>query len=415
VAGGNENLADLKFSLSEDWQRRIAPWLLTRNFLLVFALVFFLIAWNRGIALIYGLSALMLGVLMVAFLAPYLSLRGVNVTRQRYFESEVDAVLEMPVHVTAGDGRKRYMLQVVDAVPCATDDSRNPMIYLPRLRHAETTSYQVKLEKRGMYELGPLVLQSGYPLGVQTVRRTLEETRATLLVKPSPFRIGTLHLSRAAPSRLTGVQHTVRRGGHDEFTALREYRSGDSLRHVHWSKSSQGRGLFVREYDSHRASAVNIVLNRAASADHGEAPHSTFEYQVRIAVSVARYCTDQGIPVALYGCGPGVDFPDCTQGHYQKIVESLALVNTLQHGSSYLDLLQSTMQRRPQGCWVVFANDDDVGFGTLRYHAGVSQLLPVVFNLGSFGAKSPGRGRAFWNTATAYRISRFDELEKVFQ
>lgn len=60
----NESLFDVKFELNEALQQRLRPFLNIRNFLALFALLFFLVAWNRGIPLIYGLSALMLSVLV---------------------------------------------------------------------------------------------------------------------------------------------------------------------------------------------------------------------------------------------------------------------------------------------------------------------------------------------------------------
>jgi uncharacterized protein (DUF58 family) len=225
-------------------------------------------------------------------------------------------------------------------------------------------------------------------------------------------------LNRAATQYTQGSFLSPRKGGCDEFTSLREFRHGDSPRHIHWAKSSQGREFQVKEYESQQANVLSIVLDQSIVSNVGEGRFSTFEYQVTIAVSIARFCMDQGIPVALYAGNESVAIPECNESQYQNIAESLALV-TLEEANGdtipYRDYAQSLIAERPQGCWVLFANDESNELDTLGYHSFLSQVLIVEFNCRSFRfpLSSPGAGSP--TGACDYHISRNDDLEKVFR
>jgi hypothetical protein len=57
------------------------PWLTLRNALAVLAAILFLVAWNQGVALLYGMFALVLATLVMAWITPKLVLRDVHVRR----------------------------------------------------------------------------------------------------------------------------------------------------------------------------------------------------------------------------------------------------------------------------------------------------------------------------------------------
>ena len=202
MASTKDSLFDVKLELSNGLQDKLARYINIRNFLILFALVFFLIAWNRGIALIYVMSALMLGVLLVSYLAPFLSLRGVSVRRETYLVAAVGQAVHVSLRLEqVGRGWGR-MLEVIDRVPCAEKDSREPSVYIPRLHHSLETAYQVTMDWRGIHTLGPLELRSSYPLGVHCVRRTVVDSTATVLVHPTPFTVAQMTFDKAA-ARMT--------------------------------------------------------------------------------------------------------------------------------------------------------------------------------------------------------------------
>lgn len=58
-----------------------------------------------------------------------------------------------------------------------------------------------------------------------------------------------------------GSAMTPYSGGNDEIRLLREYREGDSVRHVHWNLTARMDELWVREYDSERDVPLHFFID----------------------------------------------------------------------------------------------------------------------------------------------------------
>ncbi|WP_049903986.1 DUF58 domain-containing protein [Halococcus agarilyticus] len=144
-----------------------------------------------------------------------------------------------------------------------------------------TVEYDVELEERGEYRLGPLTLAVTDVLGLFTKEFTYAK-RTPVLVYPECY-------------RLAGVEG--RFGGHDPFDdreafdELREYVPGDSLRDVHWKSSAKRDDLVVMEFDS-TADATGVTVVAEAVAGYDDAMASA-------AASVVTHLLDAGLAVGL--------------------------------------------------------------------------------------------------------------------
>lgn len=97
--------------------------------------------------------------------------------------------------------------------------------------------------RRGRLPLGRLTVVSRFPLGLFRAWSPLE-LAAECLVYPAPAP------QRSLPPTQTGaVGSSGGQGqGHDDFAALRPYRAGDSLRHVHWKAAAREQGLHSKQF-----------------------------------------------------------------------------------------------------------------------------------------------------------------------
>lgn len=96
-------------------------------------------------------------------------------------------------------------------------------------------------ERRGWHQLGFIVLESRYPLGLFRIWSRFSFDWQGLVypapaesVKPFPM---------AADDSASGIDI-----GEEDFSGFRAYQAGDSLKHVHWKGYAKGRGLFTRIY-----------------------------------------------------------------------------------------------------------------------------------------------------------------------
>ncbi|MFN9183012.1 MAG: DUF58 domain-containing protein [Planctomycetota bacterium] len=123
---------------------------------------------------------------------------------------------------------------------------------LPRVRPGETNyaTYQIHFPQRGQFFAGPAKLTSRFPIGLVAARIDLPE-EDPVLVAPALGRL-TASWDRRLMSHASGAEAIKRRRGaqDEEFFGLRQYRSGDSQRHIHWRATARSGQLMVKQFDS---------------------------------------------------------------------------------------------------------------------------------------------------------------------
>jgi uncharacterized protein (DUF58 family) len=84
---------------------------------------------------------------------------------------------------------------------------------------------------------------------------------ATTLVLPHAVPLGPLPFVETAISRETATRTEPRRGLGREYLAVREYRAGDPMRHVHWGLTARHGQLMVREFEQERTPRLAIWVD----------------------------------------------------------------------------------------------------------------------------------------------------------
>ncbi len=140
--------------------------------------------------------------------------------------------------------------------------------------------YQLWLSKRGRYEYGPMRVSTRYPLGLIERSLIVREPAVTLIYP----RIG--RLAPAFRRQMLGANEQVEvpqsRFGvfDDEFHTLREYRTGDNPRAIHWRTSARRGALIVREYQQNREHNLLVVIDLSGVK-------SQYAAQTEVALSLA--------------------------------------------------------------------------------------------------------------------------------
>ena len=137
-------------------------------------------------------------------------------------------------------------------------------------------------QRRGYLQLEALVMLRPDPLGlVNGVQRL--KSRQRLLVLPRTYPIPALAFSGTRQYQQGGVNLALAVGHEDEFVGLREYRSGESLRNIHWKSLARLGKLVVKEYQDEFFVRYGLVLD----TDRSPGPSPTFEAAVSAAASFA--------------------------------------------------------------------------------------------------------------------------------
>jgi len=159
-----------------------------------------------------------------------------------------------------------------------------------------TAEYRLPTSRRGVFEVGPLIIGRSDPLGLWSRFQTYGQTE-TLYVHPMIHAVNALpgSLSRDidAPTPDTAPNGTI------TFHALREYVIGDDLRHIHWKATAHAGTLMVRQHVDTSQPHTTVVLD-CRRALHTEA---SFEQAIQIAASVVAASTATNFPVEVRTSG----------------------------------------------------------------------------------------------------------------
>lgn len=386
---------------------------------------------NRAQVLPWGLAAVLLATLIAGVAWPHWLIRRLSVVRSGPSRAEEGDVIHFDVVVTNHGRLPRFMVELHDRLPFRALDAKvaglqalGVVSYVPG---GSTRSFAMSLvcEKRGLYHLGPVSLASSFPLGLVEVRQRRQEGVQTLTVYPDLFAIVELPL-RGAPSQIHRGGYLLPEGsGAAEFSGLREYRHGDSPRHIHWPSTARSGALMVKEFEPLASACLCLALDQSAAANLGHGREATFEYAIRVAGSVARFACARSLRTRVLGEGARrLDIPvGSGEQQHRTILDALAVIEADGH-LPYAQLLERAALQVVTGeTVVVFLSEPaDRLSATLQ---GLAQLrgrgvhlLAVIFNGTSFGApegvESALEAALLELGAHCIHVRRGDDLMKVF-
>jgi uncharacterized protein (DUF58 family) len=162
--------------------------------------------------------------------------------------------------------------------------------------------YRLTARHRGVFEFGPLLISSGDLFGFRIRSQTVEYTQA-LTVYP---RLLPLTAEPLAAARPLGDFKTARRVLEDplRLAGAREYRPGDSLRHVHWKATARRAALQTKVFDPSAARQLLIGVNaQTMERAHQGVVSDVFELTAVVAAAVAHAGLQAGLAVGLFTNG----------------------------------------------------------------------------------------------------------------
>jgi len=346
------------FSFIMDWLRRHFRALVVTGL----TLTAYAAALNRDQALPWVIAALLAATLIIGTLWPHWLVTRLAVTRTGPERAEEGETITFHVEVENLGWLPRFMVELVDRLPFASTGTGKAssethafgVVACVPGQSRRQFAMPLKCEKRGFYRLGPIGLASSFPLGLAEARQTRDEGAQTLTVYPDVFTIVNLPL-RGSPSQIHRGGYQLPEGaGAAEFAGLREYRRGDNPRHVHWPTTARLNELMVKEFEPLASACLHLVLDLNAHANVGSGRHATLEYALRIAGSIARYATQNGLRIRMSAAGAAPLSIPAGSGelHYRAILDELAVADA-NGDTAYAELLEQTSRQCHPGETVV--------------------------------------------------------------
>ena len=262
--------------------------------------------------LLYLLEAMLLGLVIVSGLLSEMSMRGLRLTLR--VPDEVFAGRPALFAVAVVNG-KRHLPSY--SVALAAPGHGEIIRYLPRLRAGEErlVAWETTFPARGRVRLPGLRVTTRFPFGL-FAKSAPVDVATEIVVYPALRPVPAEIWQRARGSVFASPRRSGR--GHG-LRNLREYRTGDDPRLIHWRLSAKRGALVVRELEEETTLDARLVLLGTGAHDAERRERALSE-----AAALSRRLLRAGAAVALVG--PGIDVASARgREHERRILTALAL------------------------------------------------------------------------------------------
>ncbi|MEX0866344.1 MAG: DUF58 domain-containing protein [Pirellulales bacterium] len=311
----------------------------------------------REINLLVVMAGMMLGPLLINWRHVVLGMRGVTARRKLPAALTAGELIEVRLHVRkAAEANRRKprvttALVLEDRIEKLDDDAEAayPKALIWKLPPGEAhTSYRVRLAARGRYRFGPLVASTRFPIGL--IRRSLGvDGTQEVVVFPRTGHLTPRWRQVLQTSFRGELLSQVRPGGaQGEFHRLREWRSGDSLRWIHWRTTARRGMPIVREFEMPGEPNYALLLDLVPSQEIAHIKSDVIERAVSFAATlISELCREGGSRWLTLACDTlaGQSQSGPTSRHLlREMLEALAAVQP-HRDDRFPALLQDTLDR----------------------------------------------------------------------
>ncbi len=257
--------------------------------------------------------------------------------------------------------------------------------------------------RRGVLRFRGVAIACPEPFGLFRALVTIPQPQS-LLILPRRYPVPPLALPGTMKYQQGGVALASAVGQSEEFVALRDYRAGDPLRHIHWKSWAKTGKPIVKEFQDEFFVRHALILDTFCASAHND----RFEAAVSVAASFAWTLQTQESLLDLMFIGPEAYCFTAGRGlaHAEQILEILACVEVCR--DKPFDSLTQLMTQHlsaVSGCICVFLEWDDARqLLVQRLHSlGIPALVLVLTDTNNPGEAIRG--------VLAGEASSFHEIE----
>jgi len=394
---------------------RAAGQLLHKPGLILFGALFVVAAWSNQTPIVL-LMGLFLSAALVAKAWSRLCLLGVS-SHRTISESRVfpgDSV-KLTLHLVNRKPLPLPWVQVEDHIPAALEShgagsgAESALVRrsaaLLWYRSVRWT-YSMECNKRGYYPFGPIEMTSGDIFGLYSCSLALT-TEDCIIVYPKIFPVSRVPIPSIHPM---GNSRTDKCLFQDPTRAVgvRDYRLGDSLRHIHWKASARAQDLQVKMFEPTTTLKVALFLGVDSFHHEGSFRTDDFELGISAVASIAQDVIDHGGPAGIFvntrlaDSGHGVSLPPSgNRAQLTHVLEALAKVTpswnepfanflerecrSLRAGTTLVFVLSSP----PDGLLPLLLSLKESGYKVLVLFVGEQGTIPIMDGIPWLNVKSP--------------------------
>lgn len=129
--------------------------------------------------------------------------------------------------------------------------------------HIQTLIVRVKTKKRGLLACPPVTLSTDFPFGLLFTWSKRFTAPSRCLVYPTRFGDQPLPVTTSHGGDGTFTKNV----DGDDFAGLREFRPGDSLKHVHWKAAARDQQMYTKLFSGSESDSIWLDWNQVLAAD----------------------------------------------------------------------------------------------------------------------------------------------------
>ena len=286
------------------------------------------VALNTGNNQLYLLLGMLLTLVISSWLLSEISLRGIVPRRQP--PPRVHANHPFLMGIVLRNEKRRFpsfSIEVEDLCDDQVVDKRCYFLKIPSGR-TQQTSYRHSLPRRGRYVFTAFRISTKFPFALFRASRYVEH-KSEIVVYPALLSLS--HLPQALLSA-AGEQTVGKLGRRGAFHALRELRSGDDPRDIHWKSSARRQRMMVREYEDEAVQQVTLYVDNALPPSEAKDPQAQADLErvISWAASLGAYYLEHGYAVALIVRSPAPALAVLhSPSSLSRLLTTLALLDTV--------------------------------------------------------------------------------------
>ncbi len=166
-----------------------------------------------------------------------------------------------------------------------------------RAESTQTLTYQLDCNRRGYYQIGPIVLETGDLFGLHRRHRILAEPHY-LLVYPRVVAIPNYDIASRRPIGEVRMTHRLYEDP-TRIAGVRKYQAGDPLNRVHWRATARTSTLHSKVYEPSSVAGATLLLDfHRATHPKKHEPYRS-ELAITAAASLANSVYELGQQVGL--------------------------------------------------------------------------------------------------------------------
>jgi uncharacterized protein (DUF58 family) len=225
--------------------------------------VLFLIGTSVQAGWLFVIASLLLGATVAGLMLPLVTLHGLAAELEVPDEAEQGIGTIVDLHLANRGRSVRWSVvakdgHLADAEVVITAIRPGERVELSTLRTPA---------RRGEVVTRSVELRSSAPFGVAE-RRVRIPVEARTLVLPRTFPLDAVPFVAPISTTEPASRTAPRRGHGPDYLGVREYRTGDSMRHVHWGLTARHGQVMVREFEEERTRRLAVVID--TELDRGE-------------------------------------------------------------------------------------------------------------------------------------------------